>query len=98
MVLATPDTARILFDRMSQAANGFTTDSVVVAAGNLLVNSVRQSQTSREKAGARFDELAAKLKSALMDSYDGFGRKKGIFPYPQEINASLVNFRKPNGR
>lgn len=94
MLLATPDNTRILFDRMSRAADGFSADQVVGAAANLLVNGIRQSYASRQQAAARFDELSAQLKTMLMDHYDSTGRKKGIFPYPQEILMSTVKFKK----
>lgn len=91
LMLSTPDNTRILFDRMSRAADGFSVEQVVGAAGNLLVNGIRQSFSTRQQAEASFDALAAQLKAVLMDHYDGHGRKKGIFPYPQEIRLDLFH-------
>lgn len=97
MLLATPDNQRELFRRMSRAADGFSTEDVIGAAVNVLLNAIRQSQPTRTKAERRFDELFGRSKAVLLDHYDTLGRKRGIFPYDQVIEAQHFMGKK-NGR
>jgi hypothetical protein len=96
MILMTPDAQKILFERMSEVCNGFSAEQVAGAAANILINAIRQSQPSREKASSRFDELFTNMKTVLMNHYDSFGRLKGIFPYPQEIKVEHFKHKNFN--
>jgi len=78
-----------LFQQFCHVANGFSTEAVVGAAINVLVNSIRQTYPSKRQAEMRFDELFGQTKQVLLDHYDSMGRKKGIFPYTQTIHGSL---------
>lgn len=97
MILATPPTGRELFTRLSSTCDGFPVDVILTASINLLLNAIRQSHPTREAAERSFDELFGKSKAVLMDHYDSFGRKKGIFPYDQVINMDIVRFRNKFG-
>ncbi len=90
MLLMTPDPQKVLFERMSEVCNGFSAEQVLGASANVLINAVRQSQNTREKASSRYDELFTRMKGILMDHYDSFGRLKGIFPYNQNIDMPLT--------
>lgn len=94
LALATPDNQRELFNRFSREANGFANEDAIGAAANILINAIRQSQPTRAQAEARFNELFGRSKQVLLDHYDSLGRKRGIFPYNQVIEASLFNARK----
>ena len=93
MVISTPDKQRQLFDRMSRSADGFSAEDAIGAAANILINAIRQSQTTRAAAEKRFDELFGRSKQVLVDHYDVLGRKRGIFPYDQEILMPKLDFR-----
>lgn len=97
MLLATPDNAKELFIRLSQAANGFSTDDVIGASVNMLINGIRQGQPTRAKAEAAIDEIFGKTKAILLAHYDQLGRKRGIFPFDQEINGKLFKNKQTFG-
>src|SRR5947207_1230289 len=80
-----PDYQRLLFDRLSKAADGFQGDEVINAAANIIINVLRQTHTTRDAAEKRFDELFGRTKTILLDHYDQLGRKRGIFPFDQTI-------------
>jgi hypothetical protein len=94
LVLATPNRQRELFDRMSKTADGYSAEDVIGAAANMLINAIRQSQPTRRQAEIRFDELFGRSKAVLVDHYDTLGRKRGLFPYDQVIEAALFDARK----
>lgn len=79
-----------LFVRFSREANGFPNDAVVSAAANVLLNAIRQKSKTWNEAEKEYNELFGRLKSLLSDHYDYGGRKKGIFPYHQYVNAVKV--------
>jgi hypothetical protein len=85
-----PDQQLELFNRFSHAASGFSTSEVIGAAANLVINAMRQAHSKRAEAERAYDEHAAKVKGILMDHYDSLGRKKGIFPYTQNIMMPFV--------
>lgn len=97
MHLVTPPNGRELFSRYSKASDGFPVELIITASVNLLLNAIRQSHSTRETAERTFDELFGKSKATLMNHYDGFGRKKGIFPYDQVINMDIARFRSKFG-
>jgi acyl carrier protein phosphodiesterase len=92
-----PDPQRELFNRFSREATNFPLDAVNGAALNVFINSLRQTYPKREEASRRFDEITARMKAVLMDHYDSFGRKKGIFPYRQVVELTPSTFGKKNG-
>jgi hypothetical protein len=96
-----PDAQRELFTRLSNACEGFTAQDVVGAAGNLILNAMRQQFSTRDKAEISFNEIFGKVKQLLMNHYDVTGRKRGIFPYDQVIDVPHFNFKdkaKFNGK
>lgn len=82
-----PTSSIALFERFSRAADGYSADSVLDAAFNIIVNSLRQAHNTRDKAGMSYDELTTKAKGHLMECYDSTGRKKGVYPYHQIIHV-----------
>jgi uncharacterized protein (DUF1697 family) len=93
IALSSSDQERELFTRFSREANGFSKDAVVGAAVNLLLNAMRQSCQTRNKAEAAFDDLFGRAKSILVDHYGSLGRKRGIFPYDQTIVVNHFDAR-----
>lgn len=93
LLKASADNTRELFTRFAQQSHGFATEDVIGAAINLLVNSIRQTYSTREKAEKHYDELMGRTKSILLDHYDHVGRKNGVFPFTQTINATMVDMR-----
>jgi len=93
LLKASSDPQRELFQRFSNVGNGFSTEVVLGAAVNLLINAIRQQYPTKNQAEVRFDELFGQLKQVLLNHYDSVGRKKGIFPYTQTIEGSLFNPR-----
>lgn len=84
-----------LFRAMTGACHGHTTEAVVGAAVNVLVNAVRQSAPSRQQAEQLFDDLMGRTKSLLLEKhYDSVtGRRRSVFPFNQTINAPFVSNR-----
>lgn len=85
LIKSGPDQQYELFRRFSTAAAGFSTAEVIGAATNLVINALRQAHATRDPAEHAYDEHAARAKGLLLNHYDTAGRKKGIFPYDQEI-------------
>lgn len=84
------DGARVLFEKFSRTADAnFTTDDVVGAAVNLLLNALRQRHNRREDAEKHFDELVGRSKVILMEHYQNGVRRQGVFPFPQTIEMPL---------
>jgi hypothetical protein len=92
-LLNNTDNARQLFQSFSQVSHGFSTLDVVNAALNVLVNAIRQSETTKQGASELWDELTTRSKTLLMDGYDSTGRKKGIYPFTQTLVAYPANFK-----
>jgi hypothetical protein len=82
-----------LFDRFGSAANQFTTNDVVGAAANILINALRQTHKDRQSAEVGFDELFGRMKTILVNHYDMNGRRRGLFPYDQTIGIPFSDFR-----
>jgi hypothetical protein len=84
-----PESSRDVFRRVSKELVGCPYEQVLDVAMNLIINSLRQKHSTRNMASVEFDELFGRTKGILMDQYDSFGRKKGIFPYDQHIMMDL---------
>jgi len=95
------DTQKELFVRLAAASNDFSTEDVIGAAANLIVNALRQAHSTDRAAMARVDELTARLKGVLSEHYDRATgkRRNGIFPFNQVIKMPHVvdddKFLKP---
>ncbi len=83
------DHQKELFVRLCRAADGFSTEDVLGAASNVIVNALRQAHATDRAAMNSLEEHIAKIKGILMDHYDrGTGRRKnGVFPFDQVIVA-----------
>lgn len=93
-----PFSQRELLERFAFVADGFPTDIVISAAANILINGIRQAHPTRQGAESYFDSLFGQLKQLLVDHYDSLGRKRGIFPYDQILEAHHFNARvRKNG-
>lgn len=90
--VSTPN-VRQLFDKIGPQLTGVPADIVADIGCNLLINALRQTKKTRAEAERAYDEVVARAKGVLMNHYDGFGRKKGIFPYDQVIEVPLINLR-----
>lgn len=89
-----PEASKELFKRFSREANGFPLESTVDAAMNVIMNAIRQSHASSQKAEASFDELFGKAKGILMSHYDASGKRRAIFPFHQTIEVPRMIFPK----
>ena len=90
-----PDHTKELFEKVSQCCSGFSYDNVVVAAGNLLINAIRQKCVTSREAELTYDELMAKLKAVLMDQhYYPNGQRRSVFAFHQTIAPDLLDLRK----
>lgn len=89
------DQQRALFNAFCKVANGFSTEEVLGAAANVLVNALRQAHATQAAALSRLDELAAASKGLLASHYDALGRRRNIFPFHQTIE--LPHFTDRDG-
>jgi hypothetical protein len=92
-----PDQQRALFDAYVGVSRGFSTESVIGASMNLLVNALRQAHGNRRHADERMSEVAQRLRSILMEHYDPVtGRRRSVFPFTQVIEMPRYddNLRK----
>jgi hypothetical protein len=86
-----PDKQKILFDAMVRACHGHSTDVVIGAALNILVNAVRQSAASKDAAERDYNEITGKGKTLLFQHYDSVnGRRRSIFPHTQIIEMPFL--------
>lgn len=93
---------RELFERYSRSSNGFAQRDVAFAAGNLVLNSIRQQCPTSKTAELMFDEFVANMKRSLLDyHYSPSGERRSVFPFDQNIRAGLVDARpkcrRPSG-
>jgi hypothetical protein len=89
-----PDKAIELMKAMGQVAHGFSSQEVINAAANIVINAMRQSHATGHEAERAWDEIVARSKGQLMACYDSNGRKKGIYPYHQTIVMPYVDLKK----
>jgi hypothetical protein len=91
---AGPSQQQELFRRFTAAANGFSTEDVIGAAMNVLVNAIRQSNPSWSKASERYDEWMARFKTVLSNHYDTVtGKRRNIFPFHQTVHMDHFDAR-----
>lgn len=88
-----PPPAVELFQRFSQASDGFTVEATVAAAADIMISALRQAHPTRDRAEAAWDEWIARCKAVLMECYDSTGRKKGVYPYTQHIVVPFFRLR-----
>lgn len=86
------DAARELFRQLGQVCRGFPVEHVRTAALNLLVNAIRTEAPTQTIAERVWDEAVGRQKGHLMSCYDAAGRKKGIFPYTQNLDVGFMQF------
>jgi hypothetical protein len=67
---------RALFEAFAQAANGYSRDTVVGAAGNVLANALRQSHRTRGAAEEELDALVVNIKRSFANHYNNDGTRK----------------------
>jgi hypothetical protein len=88
------EAGQVLFGRLNRQCREFPHEAVVNAAGNVLLNVIRQRNPSREKAEKDVDEMFGRLKAILMAHYDGTnGSRKNVFPFHQNIDVPFMSFR-----
>jgi hypothetical protein len=90
-----PDAGKALFDQLNYASREFPYEAVINAAGNLLLNVLRQRNGSRSEADKDSSEMFGRLKAILMAHYDNAtGRRRSVFPFKQVIEMPFMDFRK----
>lgn len=87
---AGPDQQRELFNRFCREANGFSSEDVIGAAINILVNGIRQAHSSSILAQASLDEKLATARALLVQHYDGNGKRVGITPFTQMLQVPHI--------
>ena len=88
LLAGAPDYGREMFNRFSRAADGFSSDAVLSAALNVIVNALRQTYGTRAQVEARYDELVGRTKATLLGHYDGVtGRRRSTTPFTQHISV-----------
>lgn len=90
---AGPEAGKELFRHFSQVAHGFPKDAVMDAAFNMIINMVRTSHDSWQKAEPLIDQIHAKVKTTLRDHYDPIGKRRNIFPFDQVIEMPFLDLR-----
>lgn len=92
-----PDAARELFHRFTRAADGFPLDVAVGAAGNIILNAIRQEYKDKKDADEAINRLLTKLRSALEDHYYQSGGRRSVFPFHQSVvlDPQFMDFAKP---
>jgi hypothetical protein len=91
------DAERVLFEALAREASGFQRAQVIGAAGNLIINALRQEYDGREAAGRAFDEFFGRIKDLLMQHYDAGGRRRGVFAYDQVLTVEHFDGRRFKG-
>ena len=88
-----------LFTQLSRVCSGFSYEDVVSAAGNLLINAVRQKCATAKDAASTYDELMAAFKGLLLDQhYFPDGKRRSVFAFHQTIVSNLFNAREGSRR
>lgn len=92
-LLGLPEQERLLFDAFKQASAGKNVDAVLGAALNIVINTIRQMESTRAEAEARYDALFGRAKTLLLErNYDSVtGRRRTIFPFTQQMRMPFHN-------
>jgi len=89
-----PEAEKELFKAFGQTAHGFPRDAVLNAAWNVILNVIRQDAEKRTRAENLFDEYAGKAKHNLLEyHYDNTGKRRNIFPFTQNVEVELADFK-----
>ena len=81
-----------LFKRFSRASDQFQQRDVVYAAGNLVLNSIRQQCKTSKEAELMYDEFMAHMKRSLIEQhYKPSGARRNVFPFHQTIGAVTID-------
>jgi hypothetical protein len=88
------DAENALFSALAKVANGFTSEQVVGAALNLVVNAIRQANASDKGALDAADAAHAAMRKILVAHYDNAGKRRNIFPFHQVIEMPFLDLRK----
>lgn len=80
-----PTAGRELFRALGKACNGFDRNSVLDAAYNLLLSTIRQNNATWHSAEGQYDEMMGRVKTMLRDHYDANGRRRNVFPFDQVV-------------
>jgi hypothetical protein len=96
---AVPDAGHALFKELSAQCSQFPLPAVINGCSALLLNAIRQRNTTRTEAEADFNEMYGRMKSLLLAHYDGVsGKRRSIFPHHQIIEPPFVDLRPKNER
>ena len=90
----TPDAERVLFTSLAKVSHGFTSEQVVGAAVNLIVNALRQAHATDKGALDAADAVHAVMRRVLISHYDNAGKRRNVFPFHQTIEMPFLNMRK----
>lgn len=93
----TSDAQRELFNRLTASASGFTTEQVLGAAANLIVNAVRQAHATQKPALDSLDEIFSHVRTLLAGHYDTMGKRRNIFPFHQHVEMPMLDARPKFG-
>jgi hypothetical protein len=92
-LLNLPEQERRVFEAFTQAATGHDYEAVAGAAVNVLINVIRQLESTRAEAEAHWDELVGRGKTLLLDNhYDSVtGKRRNVFPHTQVVRMPLLD-------
>lgn len=77
-------------EAFAKQANGYGREAVIEAAGNIILNALRQGNPRLVEAEEQLDDLALRLKSALRkDHYTKDGVKNGLIILSPELHKWL---------
>lgn len=92
---AGPNYQKELFRQFSQLANGFSAEDVIGATMNMLVNCVRQTNSTRASAESRWNDWTERFKEILLSRhYDSVtGKRRNVFPFEQFVKMDHFDAR-----
>lgn len=85
---------KVLWEKFSDQAVGFPHRDVIFAAGNMILNAIRQTCKTSISAEREFDEVFGHLKNSLLTfHYQSNGKRRDTFPHHQIIAPSHIEFK-----
>ena len=85
-----PDQQRELFDKFRACANGHSTEDVIGAALNIMVNGMLQAHATSQTALESCEAMTAKMKTLLLAHYDAVtNKRRSTVPIEQVIHMPL---------